>query len=189
MLTDDSMPGFKSTSFQSPSSTRAKSRRSLTIRSIRRRPSRVRSMSCGRLSRRVIQVELFADRSIDLAQIGLGRPRRAARPGGRGRSGRSGRFRSRSSTATLLLTNASGLLISWATPATSWPRLASFSVCTMRLWAVLSASWACCSDWASSWSVTFCSLSCSSAHPLGHVPEDPLDPDRPCHRGRTAASS
>ena len=51
MFTDDSMPGFRSTSFHSPSSTRAKSRRSLTIRSIRRRPSRVRSMSRGRFSR------------------------------------------------------------------------------------------------------------------------------------------
>ena len=86
--------------------------------------------------------------------------------------------RSRSRTATLLLTNESGLLISWATPATSCPRLAIFSVSTSRLWAFLSAWCAWCSEWASSWSSRFFSLSCFvGPDPRCHVPEDSLDTD------------
>ena len=73
----------------------------------------------------------------------------AARPGfrrarlpppGTGGAGRAAASTSRWSTATLLMTNASGLLISWATPATIWPRAASFSDCTSWLWAFFSSS-------------------------------------------------
>ena len=51
MLIVDSIPGLRSTSFQSPSSTRAKSLSSLTMRSILLSPSRVRSIRQGRLDR------------------------------------------------------------------------------------------------------------------------------------------
>ena len=49
-------------------------------------------------------------------------------------------------TAEKLLTKLSGFLISWAMPAVSWPREASFSVCTSRSCAICNSS----SDFASS---------------------------------------
>jgi hypothetical protein len=67
--------------------------------------------------------------------------------GGRGRPSQLAAARRRLTEVTrawarwvLLRLNASGLLISWATPAVSWPRLASFSLWT---------SWAC--EVLSSW--------------------------------------
>ena len=98
--------------------------------------------------------------------------------------------RSRSSTATLLLTNASGLLISWATPATSWPRLASFSVSTIRLCAALSASCAWRSDSRQLLERDVLLLELLlGPHPLGHVPEDALDADRLAVGAEERASS
>ena len=89
----------------------------------------------------------------------------------------------------MLLTNESGLLISWATPATIWPSPASFSDWTSWLWACFEV---------------LVGLALGLGHlleqevlglelllgplPLGDVPEDPLDADDPAARRRRAGS-
>ena len=71
----------------------------------------------------------------------------------------------------LLMTKASGLLISWATPATIWPSAVSFLGLDELVSARFSSSWARRSESASGWSSR---LRCSSFRlPLGARPRWP----------------
>ena len=80
----------------------------------------------------VVQVELVGE-AVDLPdQLGPGGRQLGAGPARRGTGRRAGSATSRSRTARLLATYASGLLISWATPAESIPSEASFSDWTTR---------------------------------------------------------
>ena len=97
--------------------------------------------------------------------------------------------RSRSSTATLLLTNASGLLISWATPGDELAQAGELLGLDHPALGGLECLVAWRSERRSSWRVTFCSLSISSARIRSVTSQKMPWMPMGSRRGRTGGSS